>query len=600
MKEIKKKSNVIKISKKIDDNLESKEKASLDIGENWRYILLFVFAILPFLYLSVNLFKVQVLQYDYYKNIRDKQYKLLPQSIDDRGVIYAEKKNGELVELATNKKEYVLVLSPKDVDKKYIDIIFKLVNNITEIDKNTFIQKSEKQNDSYEELKDLTLDEAKKIKDLKINGINVKETQKRSYPLSDIGSQVIGFVGDGEGGVKGRYGLEKYYNDILQKVGQDKTSFFASLFNDIQNGEIENDNKKIEDSLSIVTTIEPNVLKFLNNELKSIYSTWRPDMVAGMIINTKTGEIVAMDSIPNFDPNSYKDFAAQNFNNPNVQGIYELGSIMKPVTVSGGIENKLITPETIYRDTGKLEIDGYTIKNYDNRAWGDMSMQGALEHSLNLGMIFIMRKMGFEKFREDILNFKFDEETGVDLPGEVSNRIQNIFGNTEVNFATAAFGQGIATSPISMMRALNAIANDGKLVNPHLLKKQIDKDDNFLDIIFQDKKSEMAVSEETAKIVKRMMVLNLDHFASGKYSDKKYGMGVKTGTGQLVKPGGGYYTDKTLHSYFAFLPEKNTEFSVLIFQVNPKVGQSSSETLTKHIQNIKNFLISYYNIPPER
>jgi stage V sporulation protein D (sporulation-specific penicillin-binding protein) len=197
MKEIKKKSNVIKISKKIDDNLESKEKASLDIGENWRYILLFVFAILPFLYLSVNLFKVQVLQYDYYKNIRDKQYKLLPQSIDDRGVIYAEKKNGELVELATNKKEYVLVLSPKDVDKKYIDIIFKLVNNITEIDKNTFIQKSEKQNDSYEELKDLTLDEAKKIKDLKINGINVKETQKRSYPLSDIGSQVIGFVGNG-------------------------------------------------------------------------------------------------------------------------------------------------------------------------------------------------------------------------------------------------------------------------------------------------------------------------------------------------------------------------------------------------------------------
>jgi cell division protein FtsI/penicillin-binding protein 2 len=307
-----------------------------------------------------------------------------------------------------------------------------------------------------------------------------------------------------------------------------------------------------------------------------------------------------MDSIPSFDPNNYKDSSTKNFNNPNVQGIYELGSIMKPITVSGGIENGLINPETIYHDAGSVIINGFKIQNYDKRAWGDMTVQGALEHSLNLGMIFIMRKMGFDKFRENLLNFKLSEETGIDLPGEVSNQIQNIFGKTEVNYATASFGQGIATSPISMLRALNTIANNGKIVNPHILKQQLDEEDNIFNIIFTDKEDKKAVSEETAKTVKSMMVKSLDNFASGKYKDLKYGVGVKTGTGQIAKPGGGYYEDRTLHSYFAFFPEKDSRFSVLIFQVNPKRGQSSSETLTAHIQNIKNFLLTYYLVSPER
>ncbi len=585
-----------RIVKKIEKN-DRKEYGKME-PENWRYIMLFGLIIIPFIYLSWTLFKVQILEHSKYKIIRDRQYEMLPQSLENRGIIYAENRNGELTPLASNKKEYKLVLSPKDLDQKYLSIIFKLLNNITKTDEQEFLQKAKKQKDSYEEIKDLTEEEAIKIKNLKINGVNVKELENRNYPLANVGSQVIGFVGDGDGGVKGRYGLEKYYNDILQKIGQSKTSFFAALFRDLDNGNI-NNKHTADNSLSIVTTLEPNVMTFLNKELQDIEDKWRADTVAGIVMNTETGEIIAMDSVPNFNPNDFKNASTKSFNNPNVQGVFELGSIMKPITVAGGIENKLINPNTIYRDTGSLNIDGFTIKNYDEKAHGDTTIQTALSKSLNLGMIYIMRLMGFEKFRQNILNFKLAEETGIDLPGEVSNQVNNIYGKTEVNYATVSFGQGIATSPISMLRALNTIANNGKLVNPHLLKKQVDENDNFLDILFNNK-NESAISTDTAQTVKSMMVKNLDDFAGGKYKDGKYKMGVKTGTGQIAKPGGGYYTDKTLHSYYAFFPERNTKFSVLIFQVNPKLGESSSITLTEPMQKIKDFLVSYYTVPPDR
>jgi penicillin-binding protein 2B len=151
-----------------------------------------------------------------------------------------------------------------------------------------------------------------------------------------------------------------------------------------------------------------------------------------------------------------------------------------------------------------------------------------------------------------------------------------------------------------MLRALNTIANNGKIVNPHLLKKQMDDDDNILNVIFKDEDEKQAIKTETAKVVKSMMVKNLDDFANGKYKDLKYKVGVKTGTGQIAKPGGGYYTDRTLHSYYAFFPENNTKFSVLIFQVNPHAGDTSSVTLTEPMQKIKDFLLSYYIVPPDR
>jgi cell division protein FtsI/penicillin-binding protein 2 len=288
---------------------------------------------------------------------------MLPQSLENRGIIYAETKNGDLTALATNKKEYKLVLSPKDLDKNYLDIIYKLLNDITPVDSLDFSQKAKKQKDAYEELKDLTDTEAKKIKELKINGVNVIQTEKRFYPYANISSQVLGFVGDGEGGVRGRYGLEKYYNDILQKVSASKTSFFAALFKDLQNGDVTE--KEKDKSLNIITTLEPNVMTFLNKQLQDIHGKWRADMVAGIVMNTQTGEILAMDSVPNFNPNDFKDSRTKDFNNPNVQGVYELGSIMKPITVAGGIENGLINPNTVYRDTGSLSIDGYVVKNFD-------------------------------------------------------------------------------------------------------------------------------------------------------------------------------------------------------------------------------------------
>jgi cell division protein FtsI/penicillin-binding protein 2 len=341
-------------------------------------------------------------------------------------------------------------------------------------------------------------------------------------------------------------------------------------------------------------------MKFLYKELGLVKDKWSPDLIGGIIMNTETGEILAMDSLPTYDPNKYKEYENKLFINPHVQNIYELGSIMKPITVAGGVENKLINPNTVYRDTGEVRIDDFTIRNFDKKAWGDTTIQTALSKSLNLGMVYIMRLMGFEKFRVNILNFKLGEETGIDLPGEVSNKLANIYGKTEVNYATTAFGQGVATTPISMLKALSSIGNNGKLTDPHIIKKQQDQDGNILDVVFSKDEMDSSISSTTSQTVKSMMVETLDSFGNGKYKDSKYKVGTKTGTGQIAKPGGGYYTDRALHSYFAFFPEKNTKFSILIYQVNPKRGEAASYTLTEPVMRIKDFLASYYEVMPDR
>jgi stage V sporulation protein D (sporulation-specific penicillin-binding protein) len=272
------------------NNFKNKDEPIKDLKpEAWRYVILFSFIILAFLYLFWTLFKVQILENKKYADLREKQYKLLTQNTENRGTIYGKDKNGEIIPLAINKKEYKLVLSPKDLDQNYLTIIYNLVNKITPIDNADFLKSATKKNDAYEEIKDLTNDEAEKIKNLKVNGVSVAEKEERFYPLKNVASQVVGFIGDGEGGIKGRYGLEKYYNDILQKNQINKNSFFAALFKDLNDGNFNNKNEEIGKSLNIVTTLEPNVMNYLNAELQNIYTQWSPDMAAGIIMDTKTG-----------------------------------------------------------------------------------------------------------------------------------------------------------------------------------------------------------------------------------------------------------------------------------------------------------------------
>jgi cell division protein FtsI/penicillin-binding protein 2 len=213
---------------------------------------------------------------------------------------------------------------------------------------------------------------------------------------------------------------------------------------------------------------------------------------------------------------------------------------------------------------------------------------------------YIAKKMGKEKFRDYFLNYQLGSETGIDLPNEAHGLVDNLNSPREVEYATASFGQGIALTPIEATRALATLGNGGYLVTPHLVSKINYQDGTHKDISYPV--GAQVISNETSEEISRMLVNVVDDaLAHGKFSMEHHTIGAKTGTAQMANPnGGGYYDDKYLHSFFGYFPAFDPQFLVFMYTVDPKGVQYASETLTEPFMDIAQFLINYYDVPPDR
>ena len=439
----------------------------------------------------------------------------------------------------------------------------------------------------------------KKVEALKIPGVEIAKERWRYYPFESIAARDLGFVGyNNENKLVGRYGLEKYYEDILSRnESQVYVNFFAEIFSDIK--------QSIEDSSNrdgdIVTSIEPTVEDFLEKQIKSVSKQYNSKLTGGIIIDPMTGEIYAMSVDPSFNLNSFgseKDISV--FNNPLVEGLYEMGSIIKPLTVAAGLDSGVITADTKYTDKGSLTLNGFTIFNHDKKPHGVVDMQQVLNQSLNLGVSFIVNKMGNQKFAEYFHNYGLGEETGIDLPGENHGRLQNLNSPRDIEYATASFGQGISLTPIATVRALSSLANGGKLIIPHVVKRINYSTGLFNNISYIDQ-AKQVIKKETSEEISRMLVGVVDKaLANGTVMLPHYSVAAKTGTAQIAKPGAGYYEDRFLHSFFGYFPAYEPRFLIFLYTVEPKGVSFASQTLTTPFMDIVKFLINYYNIPPDR
>jgi len=266
---------------------------------------------------------------------------------------------------------------------------------------------------------------------------------------------------------------------------------------------------------------------------------------------------------PSFNLNEFsKENDISIFRNPIVEDVYEMGSIIKPLTISAGLDSEAITAETTYNDRGFIKIDGYEVSNYDGKARGVVDMQEVLSQSLNTGVVFVVGEMGNDVFREYMRNFGLIEKTDIDLPNEASPLIKNLDSPRNIEYATASFGQGIALSPIMTVRALSALANDGILTNPHLVKK-INYEIGPAKTI-EIKEGRRVLKSETADEITRMLVRVVDEaLAGGTVKLDNYSVAAKTGTAQMANPKEkGYYDDRFLHSFFGYFPAYNPEFMV--------------------------------------
>ncbi len=535
---------------------------------------------------------------DLYKQEAGDQYVAHKSYIFDRGSIYFEKKDGTRISAATLRSGHTLVINPSKITD--IEIAYNQLSEIVEINRDTFFARADKKDDPYEEiLKRLDSEVKQKIEELNIDGVFLVQEKWRFYPADELASHALGFVGYKGDVLAGRYGLERFYDDILRR-GENKlyVNFFAEVFSNVGNLLMSNSKNNREGDL--VTTIEPSVQLTLQNTLQDIREEWNADSVGGIVIDPNTGFVYGLSAYPDFDPNNFNTVEDQAvFSNPLVENVYEMGSIVKPLTMAIGLDLDKVAYDSTYDDKGYVVLNEARIENYDGKARGVVSMQEVLSQSLNTGAVHVMQEVGKDKFREYMYAFGMADRSGIDLPNDTRGLARNLESKHDIEYATVSFGQGIAITPFTMVRALSTLANGGVLITPRVAK-EIDYAFGFPQEFIVDEPKRV-LKPETSDEISRMLVEVVDSaLLGGTVKMDGYSIAAKTGTAQMADLEGGYYEDKYLHSFFGYFPAYDPRFLVFLYVVNPKEVRYASQTLTSPFIDMTNFLINYYDIPPDR
>lgn len=421
-----------------------------------------------------------------------------------------------------------------------------------------------KPHDNYELLVDKAdASVANEVAGFDLPGIYVDLEPSRYYPLGTVAAQVIGFVGPNASttGESGHYGIEEY-DDATLATGND-----------------------------ITLTIDPNVQIEGEKLLQSVIAANGATGGSIIVEDPKTGKIFAMAGYPTFDPNNYASSSYANFLNPTVQSIYEPGSIFKVLTMAAGIDAGKITPNTTYDDTGTVKIDGDKITNYDLTTHGPYgpgtTMTEVIEHSINTGAIFAENQIGNSTFESYMKKFRVDQKTGIDLPGEVAGTLNGLYPNApQVNFDTVAYGQGVAVTPVGLITMVGAIANGGVMMRP------------YVNAALAPKAVGRIMATGTASQVTQMMVDAVD--LAGVANISGYSVAGKTGSAFIPNLVSGGYTDQLIDSYIIFAPASNPRFIALIRLNTLPETSLAAESVVPAAKELAQYLINYYNIPPDR
>ncbi len=550
------------------------------------------------LLLVVRLYFVQVVHSGDYQKRAVAQYMEPAPDTEARGDILFTQKGGVLVAAAVMQSGWRIAIVPDDIEDA--QAVYTKLAAATDFDKARFFAAAAKKNDPYEEVAFYVADSAAaKIRAQKIPGVILVGDQWRSYPAGALAAHTIGFVGYKGDTKVGVYGLESYWQSTLAKTGSGLyVNPFAEIFTNVQSALTSDPSAK---QGSIVTAIDPGVQKELEDTLDGVKATYTPRLAGGIVMNPHTGEIVAMAARPAFDPNTFSTVAdASVFSNPLVESVFEMGSIMKPLTMAVGIDTGVVTPNTTYNDTGCIERSGKKICNFDGKARGVVSMQEVLNQSLNTGVSYVADKIGHNVFGEYIHAYGLGQKTGIDLPNEATGIIRAIDRGYDVDYASASFGQGIAVTPIEMTRALATLANGGVLPSPHVATAV--KLDSGIKRSLAPAQGARVLKAESVDTVTSMLVKVYDNaLLKGILKQEHYSIAAKTGTAQIAIPGGGgYYEDKFLHSFFGYFPAHDPKFIVFLFAVEPHGAEFASATLAKPFLGLAKYLINYYDIPPDR
>ncbi len=563
-----------------------------------RIRLILAFILFVSLFIIVRLYFIQIVHGQEYAEKADRQFAAGGSGLFDRGSIYFTRKDGALISAATLATGFLVAINPqtlRDPEAAYA-ALSAAVPDMLEYD--VFAAAAAKKNRVYIEVAHrLSEEEGRLLADKDIPGVLVLRERWRQYPGSTLAAQSIGIVSYGSGDtLGGRTGLEATYDDTLARSGDSLyKNFFAELFSNV--GNLLVDAKDAREG-NIITTIEPEEQTRLQNDLAKVTRRYSSRESGGIIMDPATGAILALASYPAYDANNLQDIDPAMLGNPLVEHVHEFGSIMKPLTMTAALDALVITPETTYNDTGCITVNTARICNWDAKARGVIPVRQIIMQSLNIGAAWLAEQLGQDNFRTYFEKL-FGQKTGIDLPNESGALLANLTKPQQIGYDTAAFGQGIAVTPMQMVRALGAVANGGSMVRPHLVgavrlnsgvERKIDWGEKVR--VFS-----AAAARETTHM---MVALTDEVLEEGKAKIPTMSVAAKTGTAQLTTQGGGYATDRFFHSFAGFFPAYNPRFIILLYTDDPRGVTYASETLNAAFLDLVHFLIDYYAVPPDR
>lgn len=555
----------------------------------WRYRFAFFVLILAFVVILVRLFYWQVIKAEELSALASSQYnqeiKLLPK----RGDI----KTSDDFPLASSKVSYLAYVNPKVIEDKeeiaeklslHLDTDTASISAFLSLDKFWVVLK-----------KDVDPKTKDTVEKLDLPGVGFEEQFSRIYPEASMAAHLLGFVGkDSEGQDRGYFGLEGYYDRLLK--GEEK------LFVEIQDAlgrpilSKMTETLKGKDGSNLVLSIDRSIQFIVEKKLKEGIEKYGASSGMVGVMNPKSGEILALASFPSFSPSSYENHEDDLFKNPFISNSFEPGSTFKPIIMASALDASAVTPQTKCNICdGPITIGEYTLHTWNNKYYKDIDMIDVIRRSDNTGMVFVVQKLGTDRMLSYLENFGIGRVTGIDLQGEIAPPIKSENQWYPVDLATAGFGQGISLTPIQLLDAFSAIANDGKRMKPYIVTK-VEKE-NGKTVKIEPEVLSRPISKNNAVIMKEILVNAVNKGEAQWTRLKGYRIAGKTGTASI--PVAGHYDpDQTIASFIGFAPADNPMFSVLVIVDKPTTSPYGSETAAPIFFDIARDILSYYGIAP--
>ena len=552
-----------------------------------------------------RLFSLMIVEHGFYTALASDSHEIYAELTPERGSIYLENNEGKLTPLALNRDKFIVFADTRSYadPKTPLEVANALTTffQYTEERKNEVLGQLSKVNDGYEQIeKNISEDIKKNLENLKLPGIYFTRFRERYYPEGPLAASVVGFVGKSETeGSVGRYGIEGYWNPIVGGSGG-----FLEGIRSAKGAWIPLAGRTFDaavDGANLVLTLDRTLQYEVCERLRDAVKMYEAQSGSLVIMDPLTGAITTMCSVPDFDPNEYgKVENPAVYNNLSIFESYEPGSVFKPITMAAALDTNTVKPGDPFTDTGSADGNcKKPIKNADSRNYGDQNMSGILEHSINTGVVYIVKKLGKENFRSYVEKFGFGTKTGIELDTETSGTIDSLSQNKgnaiDCYTATASFGQGITVTPLQMVTAFSAIANGGKLMKPYIVKRIEYANGKVEDV--RPVEVRQVIDKHTAQLVSAMMVRVVDYSEGIRGKVPRYYIAGKTGTAQIAGPGG--YSNETNHSFIGFGPVDNPKFVMLIRLEKPQRSYANI-TAAPLFAQLVTYMMSYYHIPPER